>query len=270
MKGVAGFSGHSYALIADAIESLGDVFTSLIVLAGLKISSKAPDIDHPYGHGKAEPMASIVVAIALIAASVIIAVESVHNIRTPHEVPESFTLIVLLVVIIVKELLFRYVVKVGEEIHSNVVKADALHHRSDAITSVFAFLGIGIAIIGGPGYEAADDWAALAAAGIILFNALNILRPAVAELMDAAPTSEILEEVKQIALSVPQVKGLDKAFARKMGLVYYIDLHVVVDGKLSVREGHAISHKVKDAILEANHKISDVLIHIEPDSTQHK
>ncbi len=265
IKGLAGFFGNSYALIADAIESFSDVFSSLVLWFGLKLAARPPDEDHPYGHGKAEPIATVIVALALLVAATVITIESIGNLTTPHEVPAAFTLYVLLGVICTKELMFRYVIKIGEETESSAVKADAFHHRSDAITSGAAFVGISIALIGGDGYEGADDWAALLAAVVILYNAVRIVRPALAEIMDAAPSEEILEKVKAIAASVENVTALDKCFVRKMGFDYYVDLHVVVDGNLSVREGHKIAHEVKDAILAAYPRINDVLIHIEPD-----
>lgn len=265
VKGLAGFFGNSYALIADAIESVSDVFSSLILWMGLKVSARPPDEDHPYGHGKAEPLAAIAIGFALIAAATLISVESIQHLMTPHSVPEPFTLVVLVLVIFIKEVMFRYVLKVGAEVNSHAVKADAFHHRSDALTSAAAFIGISIALIGGKGYEGADDWAALFAAGIIVFNAIHIVRPAIAEIMDAAPSADLLDKVKNIASSVKDVTGLDKCFIRKMGFEYYVDLHVEVDGNLSVREGHRIAHEVKDAILKAFPMVSDVLVHIEPD-----
>lgn len=265
IKGVAGILGHSYALIADAIESFSDVFSSLILWFGLKVAARPPDEDHPYGHGKAEPIATIIVGLALLIAATIITVESIQHLITPHTVPAPFTLIVLVLVIVTKEIMFRYVINIGEETESQAVKADAFHHRSDAITSGAAFIGISIALIGGDGYEGADDWAALLAAAVIVFNAVRIVKPAIAEIMDAAPSEEILEKVKIIASSVELVTGLDKCFVRKMGFDYYVDLHVIVNGNLSVREGHKIAHDVKDAILDAFPRINDVLVHIEPD-----
>lgn len=265
VKGLAGFFGNSYALIADAIESVSDVFSSLILWMGLKVSARPPDEDHPYGHGKAEPLAAIAIGFALIAAATLISVESIQHLMTPHSVPEPYTLVVLVLVIFIKEVMFRYVLKVGTEVNSHAVKADAFHHRSDALTSAAAFIGISIALIGGKGYEGADDWAALFAAGIIVYNAIHIVRPAIAEIMDAAPSADLLDKVKNIASSVKDVTGLDKCYIRKMGFEYYVDLHVEVDGNLSVREGHRIAHEVKDAILKAFPMVSDVLVHIEPD-----
>ncbi len=263
-KGITGYLGNSYALIADAIESLSDIVTSMIVLLGIRVASRPPDHNHPYGHGKAEPLAGILVAFALFIAAIIIIVQSIHEIITPHHAPAPFTLIVLLAVIITKEILFRFVIKVGKEVESVAVKNDAWHHRSDAITSAAAFIGITIALIGGAGYEAADDWAALFASGIIIFNGYRLLQPALMEITDAAPDPEIINEVKEIILSVPGVQGVDKCYIRKMGFDFFVDVHVEVDGTLSVFEGHEIAHMVKDQILSHKQSITDVLVHIEP------
>ena len=269
VKGTAGILGNSYALVADAIESASDVFSSLILFAGLRIAAKAPDKDHPYGHGKAEPLAATIIALTMTAAAVLIVVESVSNILTPHPVPKTFTLWVLGIVIIIKEYLFRFIIKVGEESDSTAIKADAWHHRSDAITSAAAFVGIAIAIVGGPAYAVADDYAALIAAIIIFINAYLVFRPALNEVMDAAPSADIIEEVKELASGVPGVEGLEKCFVRKMGFELFVDLHVLVDGELSVREGHDIAHAVKAVILDANPRIFDVLIHVEPVDADH-
>jgi cation diffusion facilitator family transporter len=265
IKAVAGVLGNSYALIADAIESSFDIFTSFITWIGLRTASKAPDADHPYGHGKAEPLAAIVVSLSLIAAAILIAIQSIENIRTPHEAPAPFTLAVLALVVVLKEGLYRFVNKVGSEVESNAIKADAWHHRSDAITSATAFIGISIALIGGQGYESADDYAALIASCIIVFNAYLIFMPSFAEIMDTAPAGTLVEEVKQIAMTVQGVKGVDKCFVRKMGFEYFVDIHVIVDGSLSVRTGHDIAHAVKNAVLRAKPTVYDVLTHIEPE-----
>ena len=202
VKGTAGILGNSYALVADAIESASDVFSSLILFAGLRIAAKAPDVDHPYGHGKAEPLAATIIGLTMGAAAILIVVESVSNILTPHLPPKVFTLWVLGTVIFVKEILFRFVIKVAQEADSTAVKADAWHHRSDAITSAAAFVGIAIAIVGGEGYEVADDYAALVAAGIVMINAYKVFRPALNEVMDAAPSQQLVQEVKTLAAQV--------------------------------------------------------------------
>lgn len=264
VKGIAGILGNSYALIADAIESTADVFTSIIVLTGLKIASKPADKNHPYGHGKAEPIAGLIVASALFLAAVIIIIQSIHEIITPHHAPASFTLIVLVAVVITKEFLFRFVIKVGENLNSISIRNDAWHHRSDAITSAAAFIGISIALIGGKGYEQADDYAALFASTIIILNAYRLFKPAFYEIMDTAPPAHILEEVKSAAAKVDGVVGIDKCYVRKMGLDLFVDIHVIVERNLPVHEGHLIGHNVKDELMKFNPKISDVLVHIEP------
>jgi len=264
IKAVAGVWGNSYALIADAIESASDVFTSLIVLTGLKIATRPADETHPYGHGKAEPFAGILVSAALFIAAIVIIVQSIHEIITPHHAPAAFTLIVLVAVVITKEFLFRYIIKVGNSVDSVAVKNDAWHHRSDAITSGAAFIGISIALIGGPGYEEADDYAALCASLIIIFNAYKLFKPALFEIMDTAPSPEFVNKIIDASLKVEDVVAIDKCFARKMGLQYYIDMHVIVDGNITVHKGHQISHNVKNKLVNSFPNVSDVLIHIEP------
>ena len=264
IKGIAGVLGNSYALIADSIESTTDIASSLIVWGGLKISGIPPDIDHPYGHGKAEPLAATVVALFLFAVAISIAIQSLREIVTPRHAPAAFTLIVLVAVVIIKESLFRFVFNVGKSIESTAVKSDAWHHRSDAMTSASAAVGISIALIGGPGYESADDWAAMFASAIIAFNAFRILKPAVNEVMDAAPTSAVETAVRESAGRVPGVIGLEKCRMRKMGLWYYVDLHVTVEGHITVREGHEIAREVKASLLAEHPNIADVLVHIEP------
>lgn len=266
-KGAAGFLGSSYALVADAVESLSDVVSSSVVWIGLRISVRPADTNHPYGHGKAEPMAGVVVALALFGAAVGIAIQSVREILEPHTPPAAFTLLVLVGVIAIKETLFRYVVGVGNTLGSTAVRGDAWHHRSDAITSAAAFVGIGIALIGGKGWEGADDWAALLAGFIIAYNASNILRPALLELSDAAPDSRIELEVRRIAGTVPGVAGLHRCRVRKVGFDHFVELDVIVDGDMPVRQAHALGHQVQDAVRSGMPGIRRVLVHTEPLAT---
>jgi cation diffusion facilitator family transporter len=264
IKIFTGIVGNSYALIADGIESLTDIFTSSIVLTGLYFASKPADENHPYGHGKAEPFAGVAVSFGIFIAAMIIVVQSVYEIITPHHAPEPFTLIVLVVVILTKETLFRFVIKVGKSVNSVAVKSDAWHHRSDAITSAAAFIGIVIALIGGPGYESADDFAALFASVIIIINAYRIFKPALFELLDTAPPTQVIQKVRTTAGKVENVMGIDKCFARKMGFEYFVDIHVLVNADLPVYKGHEIAHIVKDELMKEYSNISDVLVHIEP------
>lgn len=265
-KGAAGIIGNSYALIADAIESTTDIFSSLVVWFGLNIAKKPADKSHPYGHGKAEPMAAVIVSLALFAAAFVIIYQSIQELKASHNAPRAFTLIVLVMVVITKELLFRFVIGVGQETQSTAVKTDAWHHRSDAITSVAAFIGISIALVGGEKYARADEIAALFASAIIMFNAYRLLIPAIGELMDEAPGADIEFGIRESAKVVKGVISTEKCFVRKVGFDYFVDLHLIVNGKLTVEEGHNIAHKVKDKIRANDPRISNVLVHIEPPS----
>jgi len=267
VKIAAGALGNSYALIADGVESGLDVAGSLVIWFGLKYSERQPDENHPFGHGKAEPMAALVVAAGVLTAAVVLAAQSVREIffvAKSRPAPTAWTLAVLVVVILIKEALFRRVVHLGEELGSSAARADAWHHRSDALTSVAAFVGIVIAILGGPAWAGADAWAALVACAFIAFNGVRMLLPAVGEIMDVAPPPEIEQKVRAAAAAVPGVLTPEKCRVRKMGLEFYVDLHIAVDGAISVDAGHNIAHRVKDAIRAADARIADVLVHVEP------
>jgi len=263
-KLIAGIVGHSYALVADAIESSTDIFSSLVVLQGLRVASRPPDEMHRYGYGRAEPLATGVVALMLLAAAVSVAILAIREILTPHHAPAPFTLVVVAGVVVIKELLFRTVFRVGKELESTAVKADAWHHRSDAMTSAAAFIGISLALWGGPGWESADDWAALVAAVIIALNGGRFLTAAVHELMDRTPDEAVLDKIDQAARSVDGVLATEKLRVRKLGLDYSIDLHVQADPALSLHDAHILGGRVKSAIREALPSARDVLIHMEP------
>ena len=269
-KGCAGLFGNSFALVADGVESLADVVSGMVVYFGLKIAVKPPDANHPYGHGKAEPIAAAVVSLGLIVAALGVIFGAIREINAPSATPAPYTLVVLAGVLIIKEMLFRHVGFVGESIESSAVKSDAWHHRSDALTSAFAFAGISIALLGGPGWEAADGWAAICAALVILYNGWKLLKPAVLELGDSAPHPGVETQVRAVAARVPGVVGLDKCLVRKMGFSLYVDLHLVLDGDLTVREGHRLSHKVEDEIRAAVPEVAKVLIHVEPEEELRK
>ncbi|MBL4744793.1 MAG: cation transporter [Flavobacteriaceae bacterium] len=266
IKGVAGFFGNSYALIADAIESTTDIFSSLLVLFGLKYATKPADKKHPYGHGKIEPLVTFLVVGFLIFSAIIIAYESIQNINTPHKTPEPWTLIVLVAIIVWKEYSYKVVIKKSKETGSTSLAADAWHHRSDAITSVTAFIGITIALIMGEGFESADDWAALLASGIIVYNSYLIFKPALSEILDEDIHEEFIEKIRMSSLKVDGIVGTEKCFIRKAGMMYHVDLHAIVDATISVKEGHTISHKLKDALKSEFDRIENVLIHIEPNA----
>lgn len=265
IKGFAGFFGNSYALIADAIESTTDIFASFLVLFGIKYSNRPADRNHPYGHGRAEPLITFLVVGFLITSATIIAYESIVNIQKPHGLPKPWTLIVLGVIIIWKEYSFRLVMKKSIETNSSSLKADAWHHRSDAITSVAAFIGITIALCMGKGYESADDWAALFASFFILYNSYLIFRPALGEIMDEHLYDDLIAEIRKVSGTVTGIIDTEKCYIRKVGMKFHVDLHAVVDGTISVKEGHDLAHNLKDTLQDQIPQLGNVLIHVEPD-----
>lgn len=270
VKGFAGFFGHSYALIADAIESTTDIFASCLVLFGIKYASKPADENHPYGHGRAEALITFLVVGFLITSATIIAYESIVNIQKDHELPKTWTLLILLPIIAWKEISFQLVMKKARKTNSSALKADAWHHRSDAITSVAALIGISIAVYFGNGYEAADDWAALFASVFIIYNSYKIFRPALGEIMDEHLYENLVEEIRTISLTVEGIVATEKCFIRKAGMIYHVDLHAIVDADISVREGHDLAHKLKDKLRNVLPQLGHVLIHIEPSENKIK
>jgi cation diffusion facilitator family transporter len=260
----AGIVGTSYALVADAIESLGDVVGSIVVWRGLQIASRPPDHNHPYGHGKAEPIAAALVSVMLIAAGIGIAFQAAREIASPHRAPQPFTLAVVLGVVAIKEALFRFTNRVSSETGSHAVRTDAWHHRSDAITSLAAAVGISIALLGGRGWETADAWAALFASAVIIVTGWRMIRPAVEELMDQSPASGLVDEAIQVAEAHPNVYRIEKLLMRKMGLYFVADMHLEVHPEMTVRESHALAHDVKEDVKRRFPQIIEMTIHVEP------
>ena len=264
IKILAGFFGNSYALIADGIESTADIVTSLVVWGGLRVAVAPADERHPYGYGKAEALAGIVASVALLVAAGMIAIQSIREIRTPHHLPHWSTLLVLVVVVATKLILARWMGDIGADAESTALQADAWHHWADALTSIAAFIGITVGLIGGPGYEPADDWAALVACVVIAASGSSLLVMAVRELLDAAPAKAFEEQVRSLAAGVEGVVALDKCRIRKSGTRYFVELHVEVDGRATVQAGHAIGGRVRSALRTSPLRIADAFIHIEP------
>lgn len=264
IKGLVGVFGNSYDLIADTIESTTDIFASFLVLLGFKYAKRPADENHPYGHGKIEPLITYGVVAFLVVSATIIAYESIQNIQTPHKIPKSWTLIVLGLIIVWKEISFQIVIRKSKQTKSSSLKADAWHHRSDAITSIMAFIGISIAIIFGKGYETADDWAALFASAFILYNSYLILRPALGEVMDEQLYDDLILEIREKSIEVKGVLDTEKCFIRKSGMKFHVDLHAIVNSEITVKSGHEIAHKLKDYLREEIPNLGHVLIHIEP------
>ena len=265
VKVTAGILGSSYALVADGVESSLDIFSSLIVVRGLSIAGRTADERYHFGYAKAESVASAAVAVLLLVAAIGISIQAIREIVTPHHVPAPFTLIVLVGVIAAKELLFRKVLHAGTELGSMAVKADAWHHRSDAITSGAAFIGISIALIGGDEWAAADDWAALLASALIAWNGWRLLQPALDDLMDRAPDSDVIEAVRVSASEVPDVRRVEKALVRRAGVGYFITLHIEADADMPLRDAHLLGHMVKDRVMAEVPSALDVIVHMEPD-----
>jgi cation diffusion facilitator family transporter len=271
-KFMAGILGHSHALIADATESFADIFNSLIVWRGIVVAEAPADDDHPYGHGKAEPLAAAFGAVMLLLGAFWIAIKALNDIAALlnpstaalREPPRWFTLVVLGLVVVVKEALFRFVLSEGTELENSAVTTDAWHHRSDAITSVAAAIGITVALVGGKNYVAADDFAAIFAALVIGFNGFLLLRPALSELMDKAPDEQLNARVLRIAVAVAGVGRVEKCFVRKMGYQFYAEMHIEVDPQMTVQRSHEIAHEVKNHVRQELPRVNDVLIHIEP------
>ena len=265
IKFTAGILGHTQALIADGAESLLDVVSSLVAWAGFKVAARPPDADHPYGHGKAEAVAGLAVAAFVLAMAGGIGFHAVQEILTPHRGPSWWTLPVLAGVVAIKLFLSRQLRAAGEQAGSQALQVESLHHWSDAVTSAAAAAGISLALLGGEGWAVADDWAALLACVVIAYNGVAIIRRALGDVMDAALPAGFEAEVRALALAVPGVRSLDKVRMRKSGFWHLVDLQVRVDGDLSVREGHAIAHAVKDALVASSvHAIADVTVHVEP------
>lgn len=264
VKVVTGIIGHSYALIADGVESSLDIFSSLIVWRGIHVAARSADESYHFGYGKAESVAAAAVSLLLFGAAVGIAIEAVREILTPHHGPAPFTLVVLIVVIGIKEVLFRRVLKEGEALESGAVQADAWHHRADAITSGAAFIGITVAVVGGPGYAAADDYAALLASVIIAFNGVRLLRPALADLMDRAPAADLLESVAAEAEREPGVMGIEKVLARRTGVGHFMILHVQADPAMSLHDAHELGGRVRSRLVRNLGSVIDAVIHMEP------
>jgi len=264
----AGVWGQSSALIADAVESLADTVGSILVWQALRVASQPPDQKHPYGYGKAEALASLGVGVLLVVAAIFIVVKSLHEILIPHDAPAAWTLLVLVGVVITKEVLFRFVMQGADQFDSDAARADAWHHRSDAITSIAALIGVSVAIwgprwFGIPGLVFADEVAAILASGVILMSAWILIRPALDELLDAV-AHEMVDLVRTVASGIDGVREVEKVFVRKSGSGYHVDMHLHVDPEVSVRVAHALAGKVKAILKSEIPRLTGVLIHVEP------
>jgi cation diffusion facilitator family transporter len=263
----SGWVGHSDALLADGLESTLDVLSSALIWGALKYAERPPDSDHPYGHGKMESLAGAGGAILLLVAGVLVATNSLKEIlggALHREAPAAFTLAVLVGVVAIKESLFRLANRRGREVESTAVQSDAWHHRSDALTSLAAAIGITVCLIGGPAWVSADNWAALFSCAIIAFNGFRMLKASLGELLDEQAPEDVIERIISAARSVEGVDNIEKCRVRKSGLSLIADLHVRVHGEVTVTDGHSIAHRVKDTLMAGGLHLLDVTVHIEP------
>jgi len=264
LKFLAGFFGRSNALIADAIHSFSDLFTDAVVLFGLSVGRKGPDETHHFGHARIETLASAVVGLALVATALYLGVNAALDIhRHTERHPTLLALAGAALSIALKEALYHYTVRAGRRIRSDLVVANAWHHRSDALSSVVVFLGVGGAQLN-PSWHILDAYAALLVSFFIVKVALDILRNALREFIDTAPSPEIVEEIRRCALGVEGVLDAHDFRVRSLGGQYQMEAHIVVDGGLSVIDGHRIAKEVERCLLDEVGNVDRAIIHVDP------
>lgn len=259
-----GILGHSYALMADGAESCADIVGSSMTLYGLRVASEPADQQHPVGHGRAETLASALTAMALVLIGISIFWRATLTLGEPRVGPEPWTLFILVPVILTKEWMFKVMRSRGKKIGSLAVVADAWHQRSDAVTSITAFLGIFLSWLGGPNWNHADSWAAMLSSLWLAGTGLWLLGPALHELMEGSADPTLVDYIYQTSLACPGVKGIDKIWVRKLGMQLIVDLHVEVLPEISVQEGHDVAHGVKNKLRQELPQVQDVMVHVEP------
>lgn len=264
VKLVGGIVGSSFALISDAINSLGDSLASVVVLGALWYSQRPADDEHPYGHTRAEAVAASNVSLLIIISALFVGCEAITRLRIQHDLPPLWTLWIAGANAIIKEGLYRYKLRVGQQTRSAAIMANAWDHRSDALCSLAVLFGLGIVRWAGPEYIWADEVAALIVVAMILWSGGKLLRDSTSELLDPQADAELVGRIRQTAAQVPGVRQVDKLWVRKTGLEYLADIHIQVDAQLSVEEGHRIGHLVKRRLVEDYASVRDVLVHLEP------
>lgn len=263
-KLVAGIVGNSFALVADAVNSIGDMVSTVVVLIALRVAQRPADQEHPYGHSRAEGIAATNVALLIVVSAILLGWEACQRIHLPHEVPPAWTLWVAGLNIIIKEGLFQYHLRVGRRTGSASLIANAWDHRSDALCALAVLVGLGVVRFGGEDFAWADEAASLVVAGAIAWSGWHLFRSSASELMDVQAGPEFVEGIHQSAREVEGVLGVETLWVRKSGLEYFVDIHIEVDPHLSVAWGHHIGHRVKDRLLQEHPNVRDVLVHLEP------
>lgn len=266
-----GLAGRSHALISDAVNSLGDVFTSVAVLLAFRVAQKPADAEHPYGHTRAEAIAGSNVAVLVVVSALLVGWGALAgDFGHGRETPPTWTLAIAGVNVVIKEALYQYKIRVGRRAGSSAVIANAWDHRADALSALAVLIGLLLVRIGGPEFLVFDEVAALFVVAVILVSALRLLWSSAQELMDAQAPEQFVAEIRRTAASVANVKRIDKLWVRKSGLEYLVDIHIQVPGEYTVSEGHRISHLVKDRLLDRFTNLRDVLVHLEPHPHDHE
>jgi len=264
LKLIGGIVGHSFALIADAVNSIGDVISTVVVLVALKVAQRPADAEHPYGHTRAEGIAASNVALLIIVSALFVGWEAIGRISGPRNIPALWTLLIAGANVLIKEGLYRYKIRVGRRTGSAAITANAWDHRSDAFCSLSVLVGLAAIRLGGPQYIWADEVASLVVAAAIVWSGVQLFRSSASDLMDVQADSDLVNEIRTAAMSVAGVKNVETLWVRKSGLEFFADIHIEVDQQLTVAEGHRIGHQVKDRLLAEFSSLRDVLVHLEP------
>lgn len=264
MKIIAGSVAHSYALLSDAVNSLGDVVTTVVVLIALRLAQQPPDDEHPYGHTRAEAIAASNVALLIIISALALAWRTLDRPVGQAVIPPGWALVLAAVNVIIKEALYRYKLRVGTRTGSAAIIANAWDHRSDALCSFAVLVGLFLTRIGGQYGIWADTAASLLVIAVVVANGIVVFRRSVHELLDPQAGDDFVREIRGAAITMPGVLGVEKLWVRKSGLEFFADIHLEVDPEITVAEGHRIGHAVRDRLIEKFPPLRDVLVHLEP------
>jgi len=264
IKITAGMMGHSTAVVADGLESVGDVFASGIVLLGLTLAAKPADWDHPYGHGRVETVTGLFVGFMLVLAGLAISGNAVRLIGSTTRPLSAFVIWPLAGSAVAKGLLSSVKFHYGKKIRSAALVADAWNDSVDILSALAALVAVSFTIVAPHRFASADHWGAFAVGLIVIFTGLRVTRDTTLQLMDTMPDTESMEKVRAAAETVPGVRGVEKCYARKTGLQYHVDLHLEVDPEITVRQSHVIATQVRIVIKETLPWVADVLVHVEP------
>jgi len=264
VKIFAGIAGHSTAVLADGLESAGDVFASGFVLLGLTLAAIPPDRDHPYGHGRVETLTGLLIGLVLAAGGAVISFSSVQRLGEPHPLPQHFVIWPLLASLIAKSGLAAFKFRHGRRMHSDALVADAWNDMMDTISAMAALISVLLALDDPVLFLNADRYGGFVVGLVVIATGLRVSRDTAMQLIDTMPDERLMIQIRRAAVTVPGVKGVEKCFARKTGLRYHVDLHLEVDPELTVRQSHNIAHEVRQSILQQLDWVADVLVHVEP------